>query len=124
MTTATPTRTMRDVLLERMEADRSGNPPHASVEFDDGIGAMVYAATRPWRHEDEDELRASELRWIQEVEHEADEAAREAAIDAAVAVLEAGLRRLANPDDPTVPAHLLEQGPDELRDDVALVTSA
>jgi hypothetical protein len=121
VTIATPTRALRDVLVERLRTNESKVPgPSLHVQWDDGVSALVFGMTGAWFGDDRDELRASEVAWLQALETEAIDAAEEAAITAAVAVLEAGLRRLAEGGE-TVPAHLLEQGPDELREDVELV---
>lgn len=121
MATATPTQTLRERLVWRLEAVEWPVGTHPAIEFDNGIGDLAAGLTHAWYGDDLDELRGSEVHWLDRLQLDARTAAKEAAIDAAVDVLKAGLRRLADSEDPTVPAHLLEQGTDELREDVALV---
>ena len=120
----TTTMSLRERLVWRLEATEWPVGGHPSVRFDDGIGELAAGMTHAWYREDLDELRGSEVRWLDQLTGEAREAAKEAAIEAAVHVLRVGLWRLAAGDDHTVPAHLLEQGTDELREDVELVRSS
>lgn len=102
-------------MAERV-ANGEGVGVNTPLDFNAHIGDAV-GAMAPWY---DDDLRASEVEWLDGVLSDAREAAEKASIDAAAAVFSKALRELAKGGH-TVPAHLLEQGPDELRADLALL---
>lgn len=112
MSTITPTRTLRDVLIEHLDATT-----YERMEAYDGMLAGATGMVGIWRTKD---LRPSEDVWIDDLADRAYYAGKQAYFDAATAVLADGLRQLGDQENAAVPAHLLEQGSDELRADVVL----
>jgi hypothetical protein len=117
VTTATPTRTLADVYSERLAAQDPTDRLLDAIE--DAIHSMV-----PYTG-DERDLRPSEEKWLGDRLTEAADAAKAAVIATVADLYGRELPRLLpSANDPTVPAHLWEQGPDELREDVELLERA
>jgi hypothetical protein len=108
-------------MAERV-ANGEGVGVNTPLDFNAHVGDAV-SAMAPWYGDNVDELRQSEVDWLDGVLSDAREAAENAAIDAAVAILTKRLRELAA-RGASVPAHLLEKGPAELRADLALLEAA
>ncbi|CAN5585907.1 hypothetical protein BH23CHL10_BH23CHL10_13570 [soil metagenome] len=124
MTTATPTRTLADVYRERLEQADPSDKLYSAIG--DAISSMA-----PYSGETQD-LRPSEVAWLDALAGAAVAAAREAAIAAIVDVYSRRLLQLMperpgeglGPRDPSAPIDLWAQGGESLTADADLVWDA
>lgn len=117
MTTATPTRTLADAFLDRLHEEDQSDKLGTAIA--DAISTMA-----PYVGETED-LRPSEVVWLDQLATEAGDAGRAAALAAIVAVFERELPRLLpSREDGNVPPHLWEQGGDAINGDAEIAAES
>lgn len=116
MTTATPTRLLADVFRERLaEADPSDKLYSAIA---DAIGTMA-----PYVGETED-LRPSEVAWLDQLATEAADSAKAAVIEVVAAVFTRQLPRLLpSREDDNAPPDLWAQGGDAINGDAEIAAA-